>query len=550
MEKKVGTMNKSFSELGVSELIIKSIKEMGFEEPTEVQHNSIPYILDKKDLIVMSKTGSGKTGAFGIPLLQGVDLEVKGPQALILTPTRELAVQVDGELDKMSKHLDFKTTAVYGQHNMNTEINELKKGASVITGTPGRVHDHIKRRNLKTNNIAFLVLDEADRMLDMGFFDQVVQIIKALPRNRVTLLFSATMPPEIQRICKTYMNNPITLELGSDTKTVDTIKQVYYKVEKKEKRSELDKILKVEQPDSCIIFCNTRSEVDWVQKFFSRKGYDIGALHGGNTQNSRMKTVERFKEGKLQIIVATDVAARGLHIDDLSLVVNYDVPVEKDSYVHRIGRTGRVGNSGLAITLVTVDDMWSFYEVEEHVGVLIEELELPTAEAVKEAIANDDSEWAKKRVIKAANLAKNKGNHRGNDSRRNERTPNHKAKSHHSNKVSDSKTGGYTKSSDSKNSSHKKITDHKKADHKKIDHKKKHVEHKPHTSGTHSHDKKPLDRTNSNHKHVSSKPVNPKVHTPKPKQREIDYRLEAKKLLEKNGGSKKPSILSKIFKSK
>jgi len=550
-------MGKSFNELGVSELIVKSITEMGFEEPTKVQYDSIPYILNGKDLIVMSKTGSGKTGAFGIPLLQGVDIEVKGAQALILTPTRELAVQVDEELNKMSKHLDFKTTALYGQHNMNTEIDQLRNGASVITGTPGRVADHIKRKTLKTNNIAFLVLDEADRMLDMGFFDQVVQIIKALPRKRVTLLFSATMPPEIQRVCKTYMSDPVTLELGSDTKTVDTIKQVYYKVEKKDKRAQLDRILKVEQPDSCIIFCNTRSEVDWVHKFYSRKGYEIGALHGGNTQNSRMKTMERFKKGQLQIIVATDVAARGLHIDDLSIVVNYDVPIEKDSYIHRIGRTGRVGNSGLAITLVTVDDMWSFYEVEEHVGVLIEELELPTHEMVREAVSKDESEWSKKRIIKAANLAKNPSNHRSNssnsrrnDTRRNDSRNNHKTKSHHSNKSSDHKT------SDNKSTNYKKAnTEYRKTNEVKTnaEYKHKNIEHKP--RGAQKYDKKPLDRSVSNHNHVTSKPVNTKaaeknVHTPKPKQREIDYRLEAQKLLEKSGGAKKPSLLSKIFKSK
>ena len=324
-------MEKSFSQLGVEEKIVKAIEAMGFETPTKVQHDAIPYILDGKDLIVMSKTGSGKTGAFGIPLLQQIDNSVDGVQALILTPTRELAVQVDEELNKMSDLLELRTAAVYGQHNINTEIDDINRGANVITGTPGRVFDHISRKTLNTSVIKFLVLDEADRMLDMGFFDQVVQIIKALPKQRVTLLFSATMPPEIQRICRTYMQDPITLELGSDTKTVDTIKQVYYRVEPKEKRQVLDGLLKIEKPESCIIFCNTRSEVDWVHKYFSRKGYEIGALHGGNSQNSRMKTMERFKSGKLQLIVATDVAARGLHIDELSMVVKYDVPLDKDS---------------------------------------------------------------------------------------------------------------------------------------------------------------------------------------------------------------------------
>ncbi len=270
-------MENKFSELGVAEPIVKAIGEMGFDVPTKVQEESIPHILKNQDLIVMSKTGSGKTGAFGIPIIQNIDKDEKKIQGLILTPTRELAVQVDKEMAKMSKYKDISTTAVYGQHNISTEIKEINKGVSVITGTPGRVFDHISRKTIKTKDIRFLVLDEADRMLDMGFFDQVVQIIKTLPKERVTLLFSATMPPEIQRVCKAYMKEPVTLELGSDVKTVDTITQLYYRVEPREKRTQLNKLLKVEQPDSCIIFCNTRTEVDWVTKFFQRKGYEIGA---------------------------------------------------------------------------------------------------------------------------------------------------------------------------------------------------------------------------------------------------------------------------------
>jgi len=514
-------MEKKFSELGVNELIIKSIEEMGFIIPTKVQHDTIPYVLNKKDLIVMSKTGSGKTGAFGIPLIQNVNKELKEPQGLILTPTRELAVQVDKEIDKMAKYMDITTTAVYGQHNIKTEIDALRNGASIITGTPGRVFDHINQKTLKTKNISYLVLDEADRMLDMGFFDQVVKIIKTLPRNRVTMLFSATMPPEIQRICRAYMKDPITLELGSDTKTVDTIKQIYYRVDKREKRNYLNKMLKIDEPNSCIIFCNTRIEVDWVQKYFANKGYEIGALHGGNTQNSRMHTVEKFKKGKLQIIVATDVAARGLHIDDLSLVVNYDVPVEKDSYVHRIGRTGRVGNSGKAITLVTVDDVWSFYEIEEHVGALIEECELPTDEMVKEAEKESTSKWTKKRKE-------------------------HKPKIGH--KITNSH-----KHSDHKTSNHK-TTRHKHSDHKTSNHKTS--EHKTSSHKSNDYEKKQYSASKSHENHKYSSEHKAKTHYVEPKgtinqptkskptpKRDIDYREEAKKLLATN---KKPTFLQKV----
>ncbi|MDF2612971.1 MAG: ATP-dependent helicase [Clostridia bacterium] len=379
-------MANHFRDLGVLPSIVDAIKEMGFTEPTEVQQQVIPYILEHKDLIVMSKTGSGKTGAFGIPVLQSITPNKGGPRGLILTPTRELAVQVDQDLKKMSKYLDIRTTAVYGQHDIKSEMRSLKSGTDVVTGTPGRVFDHIKRRTLETKNIQFFVLDEADRMLDMGFIDQMVHIIKELPAKRVTLLFSATMPTEIQRICKGYMHQPITIELKSETKTVDTIKQVYYRMQTGEKRMQLNRLLKVEQPDRCIIFCNTRDEVDRVQAYLSKKGYAAEALHGANSQNHRMKTIQKIKNGDLSIVVATDIAARGIHIDDLSLVINYDVPKDKDSYVHRIGRTARAGNSGKAITLVTSDDIMSLYEIEEHVGVLVDEEELPTDADVKECI--------------------------------------------------------------------------------------------------------------------------------------------------------------------
>lgn len=379
-------MENQFSNLGVQENIVNSIEKMGFLAPTEVQEKVIPKILKGEDLIVLSKTGSGKTGAFGIPIIQKVDPEAKNPQALILTPTRELAVQVDSDLKLMSKQVKCSTAAVYGQHNMNVEIQALQKGVSILTGTPGRVHDHIRQGNFKTSGIRYLVLDEADRMLDMGFIDQVVRIIKALPKDRVTLLFSATMPPEIQNICKTHMKNPEAVEIASETKTVDAIEQVYYRVVVNEKRKQLDRVLKVEQPETCMIFCNTRATVDRVQKFLMEKGYTADSLHGANSQSSRLRTINNFKKGCYQILVATDVAARGIHVEDLSLVINYDVPLEKDSYVHRIGRTGRAGQMGKAISLVTSDEIMSLYEIEEHVGALIEEIELPTDEALREAI--------------------------------------------------------------------------------------------------------------------------------------------------------------------
>ncbi len=370
-------MNNNFTELGITPPILRGIDQMGFQTPTEVQKQGIPHILKKKDLIVRSKTGSGKTAAFGIPLLQMINPRGKGPQGLILTPTRELAVQVDSDLKRISRYLPHKLTAVYGQHSMNVEIQALRKGPSIVTGTPGRVFDHILRKNLITKNIRFLVLDEADRMLDMGFIDQVKKIIEKLPENRVTLLFSATIPGEIKKICKKYMNNPATIEIESETKTVETVEQFYYRMRKNEKRTQLNRLLEKENPESCVIFCNTRNTVDRVQRFLTEKGFSSQALHGNIPQNRRMKTIDKFKKGRTPFLVATDVASRGIHVDSLSMVINFDVPFEKDSYVHRIGRTARSGNGGRAITFVTSEDIMSLYEIEEHIGTMITQKELP-----------------------------------------------------------------------------------------------------------------------------------------------------------------------------
>jgi superfamily II DNA/RNA helicase len=372
-----------------------------------VQNKAIPHILNREDLIVISKTGSGKTAVFGVPILQMTEPSGASPQALILTPTRELAVQIDSDLKLMSKHLQHKTTAVYGQHNMNTEIQALNKGVSIVTGTPGRVYDHICRKNLETKNIRFFVLDEADRMLDMGFIDQVVQIIKALPKDRVTLLFSATIPSEIRKMCRDYMKHPVTIEIESQTKTVDTTRQVYYRVNNNEKNIQLNRLLLVEQPESCMIFCNTRFAVDRVQNFLSRKGYASKALHGDIPQTRRMKTIQQFKQGDFPLLVATDVAARGIHIEDLSLVINYDVPLDKDSYVHRIGRTGRAGKIGHAITLVTGDDIMSLYAIEEHIGAMIEEAELPS-DAVFNKRKNEAEKWMQAKPPRSREKIRNK----------------------------------------------------------------------------------------------------------------------------------------------
>ncbi|SCZ82004.1 DEAD/DEAH box helicase [Acidaminobacter hydrogenoformans] len=390
-----------FKSLGISAPLLTAIDEIGFETPTEVQVLAVPKILNQEDLIIISKTGSGKTAAFGLPILQLTTPGISATQALILTPTRELAIQVDHDIMQMAKHLSHRTTAIYGQHNINTEIKALSKFPEVVTGTPGRVYDHIQRGQLKLDKVKFLVIDEADRMLDMGFIDQVVRIIKKLPKDRVTLLFSATMPEEVRRMCKAYMKSPSTIEIESETKTVDLIDQAYYRVQRSEKRTQLDRLLQLNRPDSCLIFCNTRHAVDSVQSFLHRQGYASMALHGEIPQNKRQSTIEKFKKSDFHLLVATDVAARGIHIEDLSLVINYDVPEDKDSYVHRIGRTGRAGNTGRAITLVTGEDLMTLYEIEEHINAMISEEELPT-DAALAAIKDEVTAWKKTKSVPAA----------------------------------------------------------------------------------------------------------------------------------------------------
>ena len=284
MEKTFDT-NRKFADLGIIPPILKALEEMGFEYPTEIQSRAIPHALAGKDIIAMAKTGSGKTAVFGVSMLQLTDPEAEGPQGLILTPTRELAVQVDSDIRRMAKFLAHRTTVVYGQHSMEAEVKELEKGATIVTGTPGRVYDHIQQGTLRTRNIKFLVLDEADRMLDMGFIDQVERIIRSVPRDRVTALFSATIPDEVKRICSRYMKDPETIETESQTKTVDTIRQLYYHVDGNEKLEQLNKVLLVERPESCMIFCNTRIATDKVGRYLSKKGYACRVLHGDIPQS-------------------------------------------------------------------------------------------------------------------------------------------------------------------------------------------------------------------------------------------------------------------------
>ncbi len=359
---------KDFEQYGLSKETLKALKKLGYDRPTEVQEKVMPMVFKNVDIIVKSQTGSGKTAAFAIPLCEKLELEKRYPQVLVLTPTRELAVQIKEDFSHMGRFRRIRCAAVYGKQPMEIQKRELRQRVHVIVGTPGRTYDHIERQNLVLEEIKYLVIDEADKMLDMGFIDQVEAIIKMLPRDRMTMLFSATMPDMIEEICRKYMKKPRKVEVTSRVSTTEKIQQYWMEAEEEGKFSLLKKVIYTEKPESCIIFCNTREKVEGLLRKMKGGGFYCEGLHGGMEQSRRLSVVQRFKRGEFHFLVSTDVAARGIHIDDVTHVVNYEVPMENESYVHRIGRTGRVENKGVAITMVSSREARFLKEIEEYVG--------------------------------------------------------------------------------------------------------------------------------------------------------------------------------------
>lgn len=342
-----------FKELQLSQELIKAVNVMNFTDMTEIQEKSIPAILEGSDVIGRSNTGTGKTAAFGIPAVEMTDKDTDYVRTLILCPTRELALQASEEIKKFSKYMPWvKTSAVFGGASMEKQIFELKRGANIVVGTPGRVMDHIKRRTLKLQNLKMIILDEADEMLNMGFIDQVRDIINVLNKNRQTLLFSATIPEEVMGLCKAYMNNPSSIEIKSQKLITDNIKHELYRFEEFYKLDNLSKLLISEVPETAVVFCKTKENVDKVFENLNKKGYSVNKIHGGMLQKERLDVMDKFKKGNFKILVATDVAARGIDVEGITHVINYDLPVEKEAYVHRIGRTGRAGAKGKAISFV------------------------------------------------------------------------------------------------------------------------------------------------------------------------------------------------------
>jgi ATP-dependent RNA helicase DeaD len=384
-----------FARLGLIEPLLQSIRELGFEEPTPIQRQAIPLLLEGRDVVAQAQTGTGKTAAFALPLLQRLDIDSRSVQALVLSPTRELAVQVAGQVHALGRHLEVSVLPIYGGQPIERQLRSLRMGVQVVIGTPGRILDHLRRGSLKLDSVQSLVLDEADEMLDMGFEEEIEEILGKLSEDRQTSLFSATIPPRIAALGRRYLKNPTRVSIGSEKLTVPQIKQTYYEVAPRAKLDALSRILDMEAPGAAIIFCRTKRDVDEIGEALMSRGYPAETLHGDLSQPMRDRVMRRFREGQAELLVATDVAARGLDIEHVSHVINFNIPEDPEQYVHRIGRTARAGRTGDAITLVTPREMRWLREIERLIHKKIKPARVPTAgdiaarrlEVTKEAIA-------------------------------------------------------------------------------------------------------------------------------------------------------------------
>jgi ATP-dependent RNA helicase DeaD len=372
----------TFAELGLSEPIMQALQDVGYESPSPIQEQAIPSLLEGRDVIGQAQTGTGKTAAFGIPIVEKIDPSSSHVQALVLTPTRELCVQVEDEVARIGQFRGIRTVAIYGGSSMDRQIEALKRGAQVVVGTPGRVLDLIRRGELRLDRVHTVILDEADRMLDMGFIVDVETILARCPRERQTALFSATMPYAILRICDRFMKrNPAQVTVRPDLKTVETVRQLVYFVADQDKVAALVELNEKYGFDRLLVFRHTQIGVDRLAATLKRRGKDVAALHGGLSQRERDRTLAAFKAGKIQFLVATNVASRGLDITDLPHVLSFDIPEDADTYVHRIGRTGRAGKEGTAITFVGEWDLDAWEAIRSEVGANVETGELALYDA-------------------------------------------------------------------------------------------------------------------------------------------------------------------------
>ncbi|MCL6616738.1 MAG: DEAD/DEAH box helicase, partial [Anoxybacillus ayderensis] len=343
----------TFKEFGLSPEVMKAVSKMGFEEATPIQAATIPLSLQNRDVIGQAQTGTGKTAAFGIPLVEKIDMNNDAVQAIVVAPTRELAIQVSEELYKIGSTKRVRVLPIYGGQDIERQIRALKKHPHIVVGTPGRILDHIQRRTLRLQNVHTVVLDEADEMLNMGFVEDIEAILSHVPTERQTLLFSATMPEPIRRIAERFMVNPELVRVKAKEMTVPNIEQYYIEIQEKKKFDTLTRLLDIQSPELAIVFGRTKRRVDELAEALNLRGYTAEGIHGDLSQAKRLSVLRKFKEGSIDILVATDVAARGLDISGVTHVYNFDIPQDPESYVHRIGRTGRAGKTGMAITFVT-----------------------------------------------------------------------------------------------------------------------------------------------------------------------------------------------------
>jgi len=368
-----------FSELNISKSIKRSIKDMHYTDMTPIQEYAIPPLLEKKDVMGQAQTGTGKTAAFAIPAIENIDSEIRRTQILIISPTRELAIQIGGEIRKFTKYSQgISCEVVYGGEPIDRQIRALRRNPAFVIGTPGRLLDHINRRVLRLNTIKTVILDEADEMLNMGFRGDIEKILKLTPEDRQTVLFSATMPSEVLQLAKTYQKDPVDIKIQAEELTVNNIEQYYVDLPKNAKVPALEALLEKYSPKRAIIFSNTKRQVDKLALHLQSKNYAVDSLHGDMTQRARTNVMNKFKRGDLDILIATDVAARGIDVKDIEIVFNYDIPSDMDFYVHRIGRTARAGKSGIAITFSCgKDQLHAIFALERFIGAKLNPIEIP-----------------------------------------------------------------------------------------------------------------------------------------------------------------------------
>lgn len=378
-------LETTFTDLGLKTSLLEALNDLGYEKPSPIQSACIPLLLQGRDVLGMAQTGSGKTAAFALPLLQNIDEQLRAPQILVLAPTRELAVQVADACSDFSKHMaDVRVLALYGGQRYDIQLRALRQGPQVVVGTPGRLLDHLQRGTLSLSNLKGLVLDEADEMLRMGFIEDVETIMAAIPEGHQTALFSATMPEAIRRITRRFMHDPQEIRIQSNVTTRPDISQSYWTVQGLRKNDALTRFLEVEDFDAAIIFVRTKNATLEVAEALERSGYNSAALNGDMNQTLREQTLERLRDGRLNILIATDVAARGLDVERISLVVNYDIPMDAESYVHRIGRTGRAGRAGRALLFVENRERRLLRNIERTMKITIPEVELPNRDLLSQ----------------------------------------------------------------------------------------------------------------------------------------------------------------------